>query len=133
MQYAIGYLLAFAVFALMDFVWLGAVGAKLYRAALGDLLAPRVRLAPAAVFYLLYPVGIVAFGALQGLRINSALAALGWGAAFGALAYATYDLTNFATLRLWSLQITLVDIVYGALASGIAAVAAFYVMRALSG
>lgn len=132
MTYVAGYLLALVIFAAVDFVWLSTMGAALYRATLGDLLAPSVRLPPAIAFYLLYPIGIVAFGAVSGLRADSALAALAWGAGFGALAYATYDLTNFATLRVWSLQITLLDIAYGAIASGIAAVAAFYAMRALA-
>lgn len=132
MTYVVGYLLALVLFAAVDFVWLSTMGAALYRATLGDLLAPSVRLPPAIAFYLLYPIGIVAFGTLSGLRSDSALTALAWGAGFGALAYATYDLTNFATLRVWSLQITLLDIAYGAIASGIAAVAAFYAMRALA-
>jgi len=132
MTYVAGYLLALVLFAGIDFIWLSTMGAALYRATLGEILAPSVRLPPAIAFYLLYPVGIIAFGALAGLRADSAVAALLWGAGFGALAYATYDLTNFATLRVWSLQITLLDIAYGAIASGIAAAGAFYVMRALS-
>ena len=130
MSYVVAYVVALVVFVATDFVWLSTMGAALYRATLGDLLAPNVRLAPAIVFYLAYPVGIVVFAALPALRSELALAALGLGALFGALAYATYDLTNFATLRTWSLQITVLDIAYGAVASAVAALVAYYVVRA---
>ena len=129
MPYAIAYVAALIIFVATDFVWLSTMGAALYRAKLGDLLAPSVRLAPAIVFYLAYPVGIVVFATLPALRSESWLAALGLGALFGALAYATYDLTNFATLRTWSLQITVLDIVYGAVASALAALVAYYIVK----
>jgi len=85
--------------------------------------------APAIAFYLSFPVGIVVFAVLPGLRAQSPLDAAGLALLFGALAYATYDLTNYATLRNWTLQITVVDIGYGALASSIAATAAYFAVR----
>lgn len=132
MSYVVAYLAAFVMFAALDAVWLSTMGASLYRATLGDLLATNVRLAPAIAFYLLYPVGIVVFAVAPALRAESLVTGLALGALFGALAYATYDLTNFATLRTWSLQITVVDIVYGAAASGVTAVGAYLVTRAIS-
>jgi len=73
----------------------------------------------------------VAFAAMPALRAGAVGTALLWGLLFGAIAYATYDLTNYATLRNWTLQLTLVDIVYGALASAIAAAAATLAGRLL--
>lgn len=133
MSYLIAYVGALLAFGVMDAVWLGTMGAALYRATLGDLLASNIRMAPAIVFYLAYPIGIVAFAAVPALRAESLLVAIGHGALFGAIAYATYDLTNYATLRTWSFQITLVDIVYGAVASAIAAVAGYLLVRGVSG
>jgi uncharacterized membrane protein len=72
----------------------------------------------------------VVFAVIPALRAESATNALLYGALFGAIAYATYDLTNYATLRNWSLQITVVDIGYGAIASGIAVAAAYFLIRA---
>ena len=109
------------------------MGAALYRSTLGDLLAPSVRLAPAVVFYLAYPVGVVVFAVAPALAESSWLKGAALALLFGAVAYGTYDLTNFATMRIWSLQITILDIAYGAIASGVAAVAAYLVVRSVVG
>jgi uncharacterized membrane protein len=107
------------------------MGAILYRPALGDILAQNLRVVPATAFYLAFPIGIVVFAVLPGLRAQSPATAATLALLFGALAYATYDLTNYATLRNWTLQITVVDIAYGALASSIAATVAFFAVRVL--
>lgn len=133
MTYVTAYLVSLVVFLGVDFVWLSTMGAALYRATLGDLLAPTVRLPPAIVFYLAYPVGIVVFAVLPALASDSWMRGAVLGALLGALAYATYDLTNYATLRTWSLQITVLDILYGAVATGAAAVAAYFAVRAIFG
>ena len=132
MSHVVAYAGSLVLFVLLDFIWLSTMGAALYRSTLGDLLATSVRLPPAIVFYLAYPVGIVVFAVMPALRAESALSALALGALFGALAYGTYDLTNYATLRVWSLQITVVDIVYGALATGITALVVFYLVRCIA-
>ena len=131
MTYVIAYVAVLIAFGTIDAVWLTTMGSVLYRPALGDILAPGLRVAPAVAFYLLYPIGIVVFAVLPGLRAQSPLAAAALALLFGALAYATYDLTNYATLRNWTLQITVVDIGYGALASSIAATVAFFAVRML--
>jgi uncharacterized membrane protein len=131
--YLVAYLSALVVFAIIDAGWLTTMGNLLYRPLLGELLAPSVRIAPAIAFYLLYPVGITVFAALPAIRSGALSTALILGLLFGAIAYGTYDLTNQATLRTWPLQITLIDIAYGAVASGVAAVAAFAMVRWLAG
>jgi uncharacterized membrane protein len=131
--YLVAYLSALVVFGIIDAGWLSTMGNLIYRPLLGDLLAPSVRIAPAIAFYLLYPVGITVFAALPAIRSGSLSTALILGLLFGAIAYGTYDLTNQATLRIWPVQITLIDIAYGAVASGLAAMAAFAVTRWLVG
>lgn len=126
------YFSALLVFAVVDAIWLTLMGPAFYRPVLGDLLASSVRIAPAIAFYLAYPVGIVVFGVMPGLRSESWASAFGHALLFGALAYATYDLTNYATLRVWSAQVTLIDIAYGAFASGVAAVASYLVVANLA-
>ena len=133
MSYAIAYIAVLIVFGACDAVWLTMMGPALYRPTLGDMLAPAIRVGPAIAFYLIYPVGLVIFAAAPAIKSGSVPSALAYGALFGAFAYATYDLTNYATLKNWTLQITLADIAYGAIVSGIAAGAAVLLVRALSG
>ncbi len=132
MNYLIGYIAILLPFGAVDAVWLSLMGPRLYKPTLGDILLTDVRIGPAIAFYLLYPIGLLVFAVLPGLKSGSPVAVIGHGALFGALAYATYDLTNFATLRNWTLQLTVLDIVYGAAASAIAALVSFLAVRAFS-
>jgi uncharacterized membrane protein len=119
-----GYALTFAVFLALDACWLGLMGPRLYQPALGALMAPQVDWRAAALFYPIYIGGLLYFAVLPALRARRAGLALCNGALFGFVAYATYDLTNQATLRDWPWLITLVDLVWGATVSGTAAWAA---------
>jgi uncharacterized membrane protein len=129
--YTLTYVIVLAVFVLLDGAWLSFMGPALYKPVLGDILADQVRLVPAVVFYLLYPVGIEMFVLLQALRSNSVGHAAIYGALFGLFAYATYDLTNAATLRQWTTQITLADIAWGTVATSLSATIAFVACRAI--
>ncbi|WP_045836353.1 DUF2177 family protein [Hyphomicrobium sp. 99] len=131
MAFLIGYVAFLIVFGLMDFAWLSTTVPKLYLPVLGDSAATNMRLAPAIVFYLFYAAGAVFFGALPGVSSGPRTAFL-CGLFLGAVAYGTYDLTNYATLRNWSLALTVVDMAWGALATGVACMAASVAMRYLS-
>ena len=130
---AIAYLAILLPFCLLDAVWLSLMGPKLYRPTLGDILLTNVNVPAAVSFYLIYPVGILVFATLPALKAGSVAPALIYAALFGALAYATYDLTNQATLRNWSLQLTLADMAWGAVASGLAGAASYYATRTVGG
>jgi uncharacterized membrane protein len=132
MTYLVPYVAVLVVFGIIDAAWLNSMGKLLYRPALTDILLDDLRIAPAILFYLAYPIGIVVFAVMPGLREGSLLIAFTYALLFGALAYGTYDLTNYATLRHWTLKITVIDICYGALASGVAAVVAMFVSRAFT-
>ena len=121
MAYAVSYVLALVVFAAIDITWLVTMGAKLYRQTLGDMLLTDLRMGPAAAFYLMYPAGLVIFAVAPALKSGSPTTALLYGGLFGLFTYGTYELTNYATIRNWTLQITLIDIAYGVIASAIAA------------
>jgi uncharacterized membrane protein len=127
------YLVTFVVFAAIDIAWLMSMASTLYKPTLGDILLPTVRVGPAIAFYLLFPAGIVIFAVMPGLKSGSLATALMLGALFGLFTYATYDLTNFATLRNWTFNITLIDIVYGAAASGVAAAAGYALAPTVAG
>lgn len=105
-------------FLAIDSVWLSTMTSRFYKPRLGSLLAEQPNLAAAAAFYLLYVVGVVALAVVPGIREGALLGALWRGALFGFLAYATYDLTNLATVKDWPLDLTLVDLVWGTVLTG---------------
>jgi uncharacterized membrane protein len=129
----IAYLAILLPFGLLDAVWLSLMGPRLYKPTLGDILLANVNVPAAVSFYLLYPIGILVFATLPALKAGSVAPALIYAALFGALAYATYDLTNQATLRNWTLQLTLADMAWGAIASGLAGAASYYATRTFGG
>ncbi len=114
------YLIALVVFLAIDMVWLGLVADGFYREYLGHLTGP-VYWPAAVVFYLVFVLGILVFAVAPGLRRGSAAVALGWGALFGFFTYATYDLTNYATLRDWPLVVVVADILWGVVLCGLVA------------
>lgn len=120
----VAYAGAAAVFLALDAAWLTAMGDRLYRPALGHLMAPGVDWVAAAAFYLLYLAGVVLFAVLPALAAGGPRTALWRGAALGLLCYATYDLTNQATLRGWPWHVTLADLAWGAVATGLSSWAA---------
>ena len=114
MFYLICYIITLAVFSVIDITWLSTMGEKLYIRTLGDILAPEIRYGPAAVFYFLYPIGIIYFAVLPALKTGSLSTAILNGVLFGLFTYGTYELTNYATLRNWTLNIAVIDCLYGA-------------------
>ncbi|MDP1565615.1 MAG: DUF2177 family protein [Polaromonas sp.] len=100
-------------FLAADMLWLGVLMTDHYQAWIGPLMRDQPLLLPAAVFYLLYPMGLVVFAIQPALERAAWSRAAVLGAFFGLLAYGTYDLSNLATLRDWPLQFTLVDMVWG--------------------
>jgi uncharacterized membrane protein len=107
------YALTVGVFLAVDLLWLGVVARGFYQTQLRPFLSPRVNWPAAFVFYLLYVVGILIFAVLPGLAADSLAVAAGWGALFGFFTYATYELTNLATLKDWPLKVVLVDTAWG--------------------
>jgi len=131
-QFAIAYVASAVVFLVLDAIWLTLMADRLYRPALGHLMLERFALGPAAAFYAIYLAGVVVFAVSPALGSGRWLTALGLGALLGLMAYATYDLTNQATLRTWSMRVSIADIAWGACATALAAVAAFAVTRAIA-
>jgi uncharacterized membrane protein len=112
------YLITLAVFFLVDMVWLGVVAKAFYRRHLGSMLSPKVNLAAAILFYLLFIAGLLVFVIKPALVSGEPLKALFLGALFGLISYATYDLTNLATLKDWPLVVTVVDLIWGSVLGG---------------
>lgn len=114
-------LIAGGIMGVLDFFWLGFVAKKLYYSEIGKLLLDKPNMVPALIFYVIYVVGIVVFVVNPALEKGSWLQALGFGALFGFVAYATYDLTNLSTLKDFSTKIVVIDMIWGALLTAVVA------------
>ena len=112
------------VFLILDAIWLGVISRNLFQREIGELLLPKPNLGAAAVFYVIYIVGLVYFCVVPGVAGQSVLRGLLNGTMFGIVAYATYDLTNLATLKGWSAMLVCIDITWGAVASAVASAVA---------
>ena len=107
------YAIAIPVFFVLDMLWLGVVARGFYQRQIGQLLRPRVNWAAAVAFYLVFLAGVVVFVVEPAMARESLGHALGYGALFGLVTYAAYDLTNLAVARDWPLTVTLVDLAWG--------------------
>jgi len=123
-KYLVAYGAAFISMLLIDLLWLGVIAKPLYQRGIGHLMADSPNLIAAALFYVIYPIGLIIFAVLpnaaQGSWVNVAISA----ALFGFFAYATYDLTNLATLKNWPVSLSVIDVAWGTFVSAVAAVAA---------
>ena len=125
----ISYALTFAVFLVIDMAWLGFIAKGLYKKYLGGFLSEQVNWTAAIVFYLLFVVGIFIFAIMPSVEKGSVVSAIVLGALFGFFTYATYDLTNLATLKNWPLTIVFIDILWGSVLTGIVSTAGFYIVK----
>ena len=127
LPYILLYLATVPVFFAIDLVWLGLIARDFYRTQLGSLMADQIVWPVAILFYLLFIAGLIIFAVSPALEARDWTKALIMGAAFGFFAYATYDLTNLATLRDWPATLTVVDIAWGTVLGGTVATASFVI------
>ncbi len=125
----LAYCLTFLVFLAIDLVWLGFVAKDLYRRQLGGLLSENVNWAAAIIFYLLFVAGVFLFAIAPATEKQSLSHAVIYGALFGFFTYATYDLTNLATLKGWPIKIVFIDIVWGMVLTGLVSSAGFFIVK----
>ncbi len=128
----IHYVLTTVVFLLLDMVWLGFIAKNLYQKYLGTFLADKVNWTAALIFYLLYIIGISIFAIYPSVDKNSMLSAALLGGLFGFFTYATYDLTNLATLKGWPLPIVFIDITWGVVLTALVSLASFFIAKQLN-
>jgi uncharacterized membrane protein len=120
MRHGVGYLAALVTMVTADTVWLSLMAPRIYKPTLGDIMLSGFNLRPAILFYLLYPVGLVIFTISPAVKSGSLGTGLLYGALFGFFTYATYDLTNQATLRNWTVQLTILDVAWGTVLAAVA-------------
>ncbi|MDS7594829.1 DUF2177 family protein [Agrobacterium tumefaciens] len=130
--YLVAYVSTLIAFLVIDFIWLSTMASRLYRPAIGDMLADSFRLAPAIAFYLIYAAGLTFLAVRPALVSGQWNTALLYGAVVGFMAYATYDLTNQATLKNWSTTLTLADLAWGTFVSASATTIAYIVTMRLA-
>lgn len=126
------YLLTVPVFFAVDLLWLGVIARGLYKKYLGFILSPEVNWPAAIAFYVIYIAGILVFAVFPALRATSATKAIYLGALFGFFTYATYDLTNLATIKDWPLTIVFIDMAWGACLCAAVSLAGYGIGRWLS-
>ncbi|MBD3280783.1 DUF2177 family protein [Candidatus Dojkabacteria bacterium] len=124
------YLVAFPVFFVIDMIWLGLVANRFYKDQIGFLMKTNVNWIAAIVFYLIFIFGIVVFALEPAVKEEEWTKALFLGALFGLVCYATYDLTNLATIKNWPVLVTIVDLIWGmTLSAGVATISYFIVKQ----
>ena len=131
MNYIKMYIIAFIIFLAIDAIWLGLVAPKFYKSQIGHLMADKPNFVAALVFYLLFIVGVVYFVIAPGIEAQSLQKVLIAGALFGFMTYATYDLTNLATLKEWPILVTVVDLVWGTSLSTLIGLFTYLIYNAL--
>jgi uncharacterized membrane protein len=125
------YLIVMVVFLAIDAVWLGFAGRQFYVSEIGGLLKDKPDFVAALIFYAIYAAGLLAFVVNPALATPGLGKALLMGAGFGFVAYATYDLTNLATLKGFSLKIAVIDLMWGTVLSASVSGVSVYVIRLL--
>lgn len=130
-QYLTLYAISVPVFFAIDMIWLGFVAKNFYRAQIGHLLSDVVNWPVAIAFYLLFLVGLLVFAIAPALEVQSVYRALLFGALFGFFTYATYDLTNWATLKQWPMLVSLVDILWGTFLSASVAGVTYWIATSI--
>ena len=132
MELLIKLIAAGGIMGILDFIWLGFIAKKLYYDEMGSILLEKPNMPAALLFYVIYVVGVVVFVISPALEKGSWQHALGYGALFGLVAYATYDLTNLATLKGFSPKIVVIDMVWGMALTAVVAVGAYATVKSLS-
>lgn len=125
------FLVAFPVFLIIDMVWLGYIAKDLYRKELGLIMRKHVNWLAAITFYVIFVAGLVLFVIYPSVMSESQSVAILLGAIFGMVTYATYDLTNLATLKGWSFKISIIDIAWGSLLGSLVSVITYFIFTNL--
>lgn len=132
-KYLTAYFATAVVFFGLDFIWLSTMTRTFYRSRIGSLLLEQPNFTVAGIFYLFYVAGVVHFGVLAAINSGNWTTALVNGALLGMLAYGTYDMTNLATLKGWSVSMTVVDIIWGTFLTGLASLSGYLATTAVVG
>lgn len=132
MPYLKMYIIAFIIFIAIDAIWLGLVAPKFYKSQIGHLMSDKPNFVAALVFYVIFVVGVVYFVVNPAIEAQSVTKVLIAGMLFGFITYATYDLTNLATLKDWPIKVTIVDLLWGTSLSTLIGLGTYFVYNLIS-
>lgn len=132
MQILVLYLATALIFLIADAIMLKFVLKPFFDGYLADWLLEDIRVLPAVVFYLFYVAGLLWFVSVPALRSGFPTQALVGGALLGALAYGTYEFTNFATLKSWSINMVMIDVLWGAVLTGLSAFGGVIIAKSIA-
>ena len=127
-SFFLSFIVVAIIFAAVDAVWL-KLSNPFYRKEIGSLLLKVPNFTAAVIFYGFYVIGVVVFAVNPALEEGSILVGMGYGALFGLMTYATYDLTNMATLRGWSKKVVIVDMIWGVFVTTLATSGAYLILN----
>lgn len=125
------FIISMLIFLIFDFTWLGFIAKDLYKNELGHLLKEKVNFIAAFIFYVIFIIGISVFVIIPAIKNNSLKDVLIFGALFGLVTYATYDLTNYATLEGFKLKIVIIDLLWGTFLGTITATLTYFIYKGL--
>lgn len=128
-QFVIAYVSSAVAFLAMDSVWLTLMAERLYRPSIGHLMLDKFQYGPAVLFYAIYVIGVVVLAVSPALDKGQWSSALLLGGLLGLVAYGAYDMTNQATLRGWPWRLTLIDLCWGTVVTGVASTVGYAVTR----
>jgi len=121
------YLITLPVFFIIDMIWLVLIAKNFYAKHIGFLMKTNINWTAAIIFYLIFIVGLIIFVIMPALEKNSWMTALLLGALFGFISYATYDLTNLATIKDWPLLVTIIDLIWGTVLAASVSVVSYFI------
>lgn len=127
MKIIIIYIASLATFIILDIIWLGVITRNYYSSEIGHLMSEKVNYLAAIAFYLIFVTGLVILAIMPGLKDENLKRTIINAAILGFVSYATYDLTNLATLKDWPLKMVLIDISWGTIISTITSIIGFYI------
>lgn len=129
MRYLVAFLILGAIFAIIDTIWLKCTS-RFYKRQLGSLLLGKPNIGAAISFYVIYIAGLIAFTPTAMPNRPGRWLEVGiLGALLGIVAYSTYDLTNLATIKKWPLRITVIDIMWGTIISGVSCMLTYLILQ----
>ncbi len=131
MNYIKMYIVTLIIFFAIDIIWLGFIAKDIYKEHLGFIMGEKTNWIAAIVFYMVYIIGLIFFALNPALQKDSLIYAALVGGFFGLITYATYDMTNLATLKDWPIFITAIDITWGTLLCSATSSISFIILRAM--
>jgi uncharacterized membrane protein len=131
MKYIVIYFITLVILLALDFLWLGVLSRNFYKANIGHLMSENIKILPVIFFYTIYPIAIMVFSLVPGLKDENIARTLILAAFLGFISYGTYNFTNLATLKDWPFKVLLVDITWGTFVTTFTTLISYFISKSL--